>query len=112
MAWRPPYHPQFPHTTWGSLARWHCGHSLRGGAPSRHAEARRLRPLALEVFFLGTAMLLLLACGTARKRGPFERQNVRDRLDATRRAGNPFEARPRRPSGGRGGRGGTRRPPG
>ncbi len=56
MAWRPPYQPQFGHTTWGSLARWHCGHSLRGGGPRRHAEARRLRLFALEVFFLGTAI--------------------------------------------------------
>src|SRR5437588_9735352 len=61
MAWRPPYHPQFGHTTWGSLAWRHCGHTLRGGADSRQFEARRLRLLALEVFFLGTAIFVSFA---------------------------------------------------
>lgn len=56
MAWRPRYQPQFPHTTWGSFVCRHCGHVLLAGAPSRHAEARRLRLLALEVFFFGTAI--------------------------------------------------------
>src|SRR5205814_9352425 len=55
-AWRPPYHPQLGHTTWGSLARAHWGHTLRAGTASVQLLARRLRLLALEVFFLGTAM--------------------------------------------------------
>jgi len=38
------------------LAEEHCGQTLRGGAESVHADARRLRLLALLVFFLGTAM--------------------------------------------------------
>src|SRR5207302_4333550 len=55
-ACRPPYQPQLGHTTWGSLARWHCGHTLRGGVRRTQLEARRLRVLAFEVFFLGTAI--------------------------------------------------------
>jgi hypothetical protein len=51
------YHPQVGHTTWGTLALWHLGHRLRDGALRVHALARRLRLLALEVFFLGTAMV-------------------------------------------------------
>jgi hypothetical protein len=35
----------------------HRGHVLRDGEPSFHAEARRLRVLALEVFFFGTAIV-------------------------------------------------------
>jgi hypothetical protein len=57
MAWRPLYHPQFGQTTWGSLALWHCGQMLRAGTVSVQALARRLRLLAFEVFFLGTAMV-------------------------------------------------------
>jgi hypothetical protein len=55
-AWRPPYQPQLGHTTWGSLAWRHWGQTLRGGSERRQADARRLRLLALEVFFLGTAI--------------------------------------------------------
>ena len=40
----------------GQLGRRHCGQTLRGGALSRQADARRLRLFAFEVFFLGTAM--------------------------------------------------------
>ena len=58
-AWRPPYQPQLGHTTWGSLAWRHWGQTLRGGSERRQADARRLRLLALEVFFLGTAMQFL-----------------------------------------------------
>jgi hypothetical protein len=35
---------------------WHWGQRLRGGALSLHALARRLRLLAFDVFFFGTAM--------------------------------------------------------
>ena len=59
MAWRPPYQPQFGHTTWGSFAWVHCGHTLRGGAASFQFDARRLRLFALEVFFLGTAISIV-----------------------------------------------------
>jgi hypothetical protein len=59
MAWRPAYQPQFPHTTWGSLVAPHRGQTLRAGASSFQALARRLRLFALEVFFLGTAMVIL-----------------------------------------------------
>ncbi len=41
---------------WGSLPRLHCGQVERAGNSSRQFEARRLRLLALDVFFLGTAM--------------------------------------------------------
>ena len=58
MAVRPPYQPQLGHTTWGNLAWRHCGHTLRGGSERRQADARRLRLLALEVFFLGTATVV------------------------------------------------------
>src|SRR4051794_13538833 len=57
MACLPPYQPQLPQTTWGSLAWRHWGHSLRGGAARRQLEARRLRLFAFEVFFLGTAIV-------------------------------------------------------
>jgi hypothetical protein len=59
IAWRPPYQPQLGQTTWGSLAWRHCGQTLRGGSERRQADARRLRLLALEVFFLGTATVVL-----------------------------------------------------
>ncbi len=36
----------------------HWGHKLRAGSERVQAEARRLRLLALEVFFLGTAMMV------------------------------------------------------
>jgi len=57
MTWRPRYQPQLPHTTWGRLAEPHRGQTLRAGALSVQAEARRLRVFAFEVFFLGTAMV-------------------------------------------------------
>src|SRR5690606_24202591 len=56
MACRPPYQPQLPHTMWGCLAALQRGQTLRDGASSFQAEARRLRLLALDVFFLGTAI--------------------------------------------------------
>ncbi len=56
IAWRPLYQPQLGHTTWGSLAWVHCGHTERAGAFSTQLDARRLRLFALEVFFLGTAI--------------------------------------------------------
>jgi hypothetical protein len=37
------------------------GQTLRGGVSSCHALARRLRLLALEVFFLGTAISAVLS---------------------------------------------------
>jgi hypothetical protein len=36
-----------------------CGQLLRAGAFTVQAEARRLRLFALEVFFLGTAMMVV-----------------------------------------------------
>jgi hypothetical protein len=60
MAWRPWYQPQFPHTTWGTLAEPQRGQTLRDGASRVQAEARRLRLLDLEVFFLGTAIVVVL----------------------------------------------------
>jgi hypothetical protein len=39
------------------LAEEQRGQTLRGGADSRQAEARRLRLFALLVFFLGTAIV-------------------------------------------------------
>jgi hypothetical protein len=50
------YQPQLPHTTWGSFAAAHRGQTLRAGAFSVQALARRLRLFAFEVFFLGTAI--------------------------------------------------------
>ena len=41
---------------WGTLAAPHRGQTLREGAFSVHAEARRLRLFIFEVFFLGTAI--------------------------------------------------------
>jgi hypothetical protein len=56
MAWRPWYQPQFPHTTWGTLAAPHRGQTLRDGAFTVQADARRLRLFIFDVFFLGTAI--------------------------------------------------------
>ncbi len=55
-AYRPLYQPQLGQTTWGSLAESQLGHTLRAGASSRQADARRLRVFDFDVFFLGTAM--------------------------------------------------------
>ena len=55
IACRPPYQPQLGQTTCGSLARRHWGQVLRDGASSLQALARRLRLLAFDVFFFGTA---------------------------------------------------------
>ncbi len=60
MAWRPPYQPQLPHTMWGTLVAPQRGQLLRDGRSRRQALARRLRLLAFEVFFLGTAMTVNL----------------------------------------------------
>jgi hypothetical protein len=59
MATRPLYQPQLPHTVCGRLAAPQRGQVLRPGRVIFQAEARRLRLLAFEVFFLGTAMALL-----------------------------------------------------
>jgi hypothetical protein len=56
MACRPAYQPQLPHTTWGSLLALQRGQRLRAAGARVQLEARRLRLLALEVFFFGTAM--------------------------------------------------------
>lgn len=58
MAMRPLYQPQEPHTRWGSLAEPQRVQVERAGADSDHAAARRLRVLALDFFFFGTAMLI------------------------------------------------------
>lgn len=57
MAWRPWYQPQLPQTTWGSFVALQRGHVLRGAASRVQFEARRLRLLAFDVFFFGTAMV-------------------------------------------------------
>ena len=51
---------------------WHCGHRLRAGASRVQALARRLRLLAFDVFFFGTAMessflCRVCPCGFARR---------------------------------------------
>ena len=53
---RPAYQPQTLQTRWGRLTDPQRGQVLCAGADTRHAAARRLRPLALDVFFLGTAI--------------------------------------------------------
>jgi len=50
------YQPQFPHTTCGRFTAPQRGQVLRAGVAIRQAEARRLRLLDFEVFFLGTAI--------------------------------------------------------
>jgi hypothetical protein len=49
------YQPHDEHTVWGVFAAPHRGQTLRGGAFSFHALARRLRVFDFDVFFLGTA---------------------------------------------------------
>src|SRR3546814_9196180 len=56
IAWRPAYQPQLPQTTWGTLVAPHRGQRLREGRSRRQALAQRMRLLALEAFFLGTAL--------------------------------------------------------
>jgi hypothetical protein len=58
MACRPWYQPQWGQITWGSFARRHCGQTLRAGARSVQADARRLRLFDFDVFFFGTAIAL------------------------------------------------------
>ena len=53
---RPAYQPHTLHTRCGRLTAPHRGQVLCAGADTRQADARRLRPLALDVFFLGTAI--------------------------------------------------------
>jgi len=43
---------------WGCLAEPQRGHTLRDGASSFQAPARRLRLLDFDFFFLGTAIVL------------------------------------------------------
>jgi len=57
MAYRSRYQPHEPHTTCGVLAALHLGQTLRAGAFSCHALARRLRVFIFEVFFFGTAIV-------------------------------------------------------
>jgi hypothetical protein len=66
MACRPPYQPQFAHTTGGIFAFRHWGQVLRGGAARCQALVRRLRLLAFDVFFLGTAIGQLASLGRTR----------------------------------------------
>ena len=47
------YQPQLEQTTWGSLAALQLGHTLRDGASSRQADARRLRVFDFDVFLGG-----------------------------------------------------------
>jgi hypothetical protein len=49
------------------LAWRHWGHSLRAGRLNTQFEARRLRLLALEVFFLGTAIDAHLGSGKSQR---------------------------------------------
>ena len=56
MAWRSLYQPQEPHTLWGSLVAPQRSQTLREEGRSLQEAALRLRLLALEVFFLGTAI--------------------------------------------------------
>jgi len=56
MAWRPPYHPQLSHTVCGRFTEPQRGQLERPDERMRQAEERRLRLLAFEVFFFGTAM--------------------------------------------------------
>jgi hypothetical protein len=44
---------------WGCLVAPQCGQTLRDGALRVHADALRLRLLDFEVFFLGTAIVVL-----------------------------------------------------
>ncbi len=62
MASRPSYQPHDPQTWWGRRAALQRGHRFSEGALSFQAELRRLRLLALEVFFLGTAMMFSARC--------------------------------------------------
>ncbi len=59
-ATRPLYQPQLPHTVWGILAALQRGQVLRDGASRRQLEARRMRVLDFDFFFLGTATVVSL----------------------------------------------------
>jgi hypothetical protein len=47
---------------------WHWGHRLRAGASRVQALARRLRLLAFDVFFFGTAMARGFLCRVCPRR--------------------------------------------
>ncbi len=57
MAWRPAYQPQFPQMRCGRLVTPQWSQELRAARSRVQADAFRLRPLALEVFFFGTAIV-------------------------------------------------------
>ncbi len=76
----------------GSFARLHCGQIERAGTSRRQLEARRLRLLALEVFFLGTGMRKGMLHGTP----PLERIRCEP---AQRRTGGPESGASRRREG-------------
>ena len=57
MAWRPAYQPQFPQMRCGRLVAPQRSQALRAALSRVQADAFRLRPLALEVFFFGTAIV-------------------------------------------------------
>ena len=59
-ATRSLYQPHSPHTVWGILAALQRGQVLRDGAARRQLEARRMRVLDFDFFFLGTATVVSL----------------------------------------------------
>jgi hypothetical protein len=63
MAVRFLYQPHDGHTVCGSLALPQRGHTLRGGALSFHAPARRLRDFDFDFFFFGTAIVVSISAG-------------------------------------------------
>jgi hypothetical protein len=63
MAVRFLYQPHEGHTVCGSLALPHRGHTLRAGASSFHAPARRLRDFDFDFFFFGTAIVVSISAG-------------------------------------------------
>ena len=99
MAWRPAYQPQARQTTWGNLAEPQRGQRLREGTSSVQAAARRLRVLALEVFFFGTGMTSFLARVQTARSGGHERWSLSARLALGDPTGDPTGDRTDSPVG-------------
>lgn len=83
------YQPQLPHTVWGTLAEPQRGQTLRDGSSSFQAAARRLRLLLLEVFFFGTAIVLVLESRIRRREQRPARSEHRSGHDRKLRSPHP-----------------------
>lgn len=86
---RPSYHPHAPQTWCGRLAALQRGQRLVEGAPSFQAELRRLRLLAFDVFFFGTAMVRSGCFGATRLGAVYQGESLPDRPPSSAQGSSP-----------------------